>query len=182
MVLFTVPLAWSMAEVYGRGAVVRLQRDAMWAAVNVGARRAAAPNDLAGLAELSNGVAVGLYTPTGSKMAGEGPATSPVTALARDGGLHQEIESGHLAVVAPVMRGGQVVEAVRVWMPWDEVTDRRLRAWLVLVGLGALVLALAAVLAWHLARRVAVPLENLTELALWSWGWKRRNMPTTKFA
>ncbi|MCC9311016.1 HAMP domain-containing histidine kinase [Kitasatospora sp. RB6PN24] len=165
VLLFTVPLAWAMAEVYRRGAVVLLQRDAIWVAAKLGSRPTLGPEALAGLEELSHGVAVGLYTPVGRQVAGDGPPASPVAARAGDGGLHQGIEAGHLAVAAPVIRGRRVAVTVRVWMPWDSVTDRRTRAWLLLASLGTVVVALSAVLAWHLARRVAVPLERLTGIA-----------------
>ncbi|MCA1219858.1 sensor histidine kinase [Streptomyces sp. 8L] len=53
--------------------------------------------------------------------------------------------------------------AMRVWMPWDEITDRRSSTWLVLAVASTVIVALSALLARHLARRVAVPLERLTE-------------------
>lgn len=165
VLLFTLPLAWALAQVYRGNAVVRLQRDAMWVAVSVGARPRVGRGALAGLDELSRGVDVGLYTSAGRKIAGEGPMVSQVAGLARDGALHQAIEAGRLEVVAPVARGGQVAGAVRVWMPWDRVTDQWLGVWLLLAVLGALVVALSTLVAWHLARRVAVPLEQLTSIA-----------------
>jgi signal transduction histidine kinase len=165
VLLFTLPLAWAMAEVYRRGAVVMLQRDAVWVAAEVGARPASGAGSLAGLDELSHDVDVGLYAPDGRRIAGEGPAVSRVAEMVRRGGFHQGVEAGHLAVAAPVTRGGRVEAAVRVWMPWNVVTDRWQRACLLLAGLGSVVVALSAVLAWHLARRVAIPLERLTAVA-----------------
>lgn len=165
VLLFTLPLAWAMAEVYRRGAVVMLQRDAVWVAAEVGARPASGAGALAGLDELSHDVDVGLYAPDGRRIAGEGPAASRVAAMVRRGGFHQGVEAGHLAVAAPVTRGGRVEAAVRVWMPWNVVTDRWQRACLLLAGLGSVVVALSALLAWHLARRVAIPLERLTAVA-----------------
>jgi signal transduction histidine kinase len=165
VLLFTVPLAWAVAEVYRRGAVVLLQRDAISVAESLVARPGSVAGGLAGSAELPHGVDAGVYGPGGRRIAGEGPAASPVAGLARDGGLHQGIEVANLAVAAPVVRGGRVVAAVRVWVPWDSVTDRRMRAWLLLAGLGSVVVAWSGLPAWRLARRVAVPLERLTTVA-----------------
>lgn len=161
VLLFTVPLAWAMTQVYRQGAVVRLQRDAIWVAADLDSRAALGPASLSGLDELPRGVDVGLYTLDGRKISGEGPQDSQIAALSRDGTPHQGVELGHLAVVAPVSRSGRVVAVVRVWMPWDLVTDRWTRVWLVLVAVGAAVVVLSAVLAWHLARRVAAPLQWL---------------------
>ncbi|WP_194921738.1 sensor histidine kinase [Catenulispora rubra] len=165
VLLFTLPLAWALAEVYRSGAVVMLQRDAVWVAAEVGARPTSGAGALAGLDELSHDVDVGLYAPDGHRIAGEGPAASRVAAMVRRGGFHQGVEAGHLAVAAPVTRGGRVEAAVRVWMPWKVVTDRWQRACVLLAGLGSVVVALSALLAWHLARRVAIPLERLTTVA-----------------
>ncbi|MEZ0112120.1 signal transduction histidine kinase [Catenulispora sp. EB89] len=165
VLLFTLPLAWALAEVYRRGAVVMLQRDAVWVAAEVGARPTSGTGALAGLDELSHDVDVGLYAPDGHRIAGEGPASSLVAAMVRRGGFHQGVEAGHLAVAAPVTRGGRVEAAVRVWMPWNVVNDRWQRACLLLAGLGSVVVTLSALLAWHLARRVAIPLERLTTVA-----------------
>jgi len=60
VLLFTLPLAWALAEVYRSGAVVMLQRDAVWVAAEVGARPASGAVALAGLDELSHDVDVGL--------------------------------------------------------------------------------------------------------------------------
>ncbi|MEY9856064.1 signal transduction histidine kinase [Catenulispora sp. GAS73] len=165
VLLFTLPLAWALAEVYRSGAVVMLQRDAVWVAAEVGARPASGAGALAGLDELSHDVDVALYAPDGHRIAGEGPAVSRVAAMVRRGGFHQGVEAGHLVVAAPVTRGGRVEAAVRVWMPWHVVTDRWRRACLLLAGLGSVVVTLSALLAWHLARRVAIPLERLTTVA-----------------
>ncbi|WP_051450097.1 sensor histidine kinase [Actinospica robiniae] len=165
VVVFTLPLAWAVAEVYSRGAVVLLQRDAILVSADIAARPTSDPDALIGSDDPSRGVEVGLYSASGRKLAGVGPGRSPVSELSVDGRMHHGIETGHLAVVAPVIRSGRVVEIVRVWMPWDRVTDRRIRAWLVLAVLGSGVVVLSAGLAWHLARRVAAPLEELTAVA-----------------
>lgn len=50
-------------------------------------------------------------------------------------------------------------------MPWDQVTDQWMGVWLLIAMSGALVVALSALVAWQLARRVAIPLERLTVIA-----------------
>lgn len=165
VLVFSLPLGWALAQIYRGEAVAVLQRDTTWAAANLGAQTALNPAKAASFDELSPSVDVGLYTLTGRRISGEGPPTSQLAELAEDGALHQAVETGHLAVAAPVVRGGQVVATMRVWMPWDQVTDHWIQIWLLLAALGAAVVALSALVAWQLARRVATPLERLTVIA-----------------
>jgi signal transduction histidine kinase len=165
VLVFSLPLGWALAQVYRGEAVAVLQRDTTWAAADLGVKSALDPAAVEGFDELSPGVDVGLYTLVGRRISGEGPSTSQLAEQAGDGALHQAVETGHLAVVAPVVRGGRVVATLRVWMPWDQVTDRWMQVWLLLAALGTAVVALSALVAWQLARRMATPLERLTVIA-----------------
>lgn len=165
VMVFTLPLAWSMDRVYRGSAVARLERDAMWVAAGLPAGDGPGPVADRPVHRPARGTGEGLYTPSGRRLSGGGPARSRVAAQARDGSLHQGVEGPDLVVSVPVSRRGVVTAAVRVWMPWDVVSDRNSGTWLALTFAGAVVVALAALLAWHLARRVAVPLEQLTETA-----------------
>ncbi|WP_329372889.1 HAMP domain-containing histidine kinase [Streptomyces sp. NBC_00669] len=173
VMVFTLPLAVAVSRIYRDAAVARLQRDAVWAAADVSgdvsgdmsgreAERRIRPSGRRGP---SRGTDLAVYGPSGRRVWGSGPASSAITVLARDGQVHQGVERGRLEVAAPVLHDGAVMAVVRVWMPWDPVADSTLLAWLVLAALGAVVVALAALLAWRLARRIATPLERLTAAA-----------------
>jgi signal transduction histidine kinase len=166
VLVFTVPLAVAADRINRDAAVARLQRDAVWAAARLsGVGPGAGP--LSGFAGLrpARGVSLGVYATSGRLLSGSGPGASAVAGRTLDGALHQSVERGHLAVCAPVLRGGAVRAVVRAWVPWDPVADSTMAAWLVLAALGVVVVALSALPAWRLARRVATPLERLTESA-----------------
>ncbi|MCZ4102197.1 HAMP domain-containing histidine kinase [Streptomyces sp. So13.3] len=165
VLVFTVPLAIAVDRIYRDGAVACLERDAIWAAASLSGGTGGAPDRLVTLHPPSHGVHVGVYSPLGRRVHGSGPALSPGAASSRDGSLHRGVEGGNLAVFAPVVQGGTVREVVRAWMPWDPVADSTMLAWLLLAAVGAVVVALAALLAWRVAGRVATPLERLTASA-----------------
>ncbi|MCM2416735.1 HAMP domain-containing sensor histidine kinase [Streptomyces sp. RKAG293] len=165
VLVFTVPLAIAVSRIYRDGAVARLERDAIWTAAGLAGGAVGAPDSPTTLHHPSHGVDVGVYSPLGRRIYGRGPARSPGAAAARDGVLHRGVEGGNLVVSAPVFRGGAVREVVRAWMPWDPVADSTVLAWLLLAAIGAVVVALAALLAWRVAGRVAIPLERLTASA-----------------
>ncbi len=64
-------------------------------------------------------------------------------------------------VAVPSASGGRVHGAVRVSFAADQVDARVRRYWLVLVGIGLVVMAAVAAVGWLLARSVASPLERL---------------------
>jgi signal transduction histidine kinase len=159
VMVFTLPLAWSVDHVYRGSAIATLQRDAIWMAAGL------QPGTSPPRHRPAPGVNEAVYTPTGHRLRGSGPELSPVAAQAHDGALHQGVEGRDLAVSAPVTRRGVVTAAVRVCIPWDVISDRRSGTWLVLTVAAAVIIALSALLARHLASRVAVPLEQLTMTA-----------------
>jgi signal transduction histidine kinase len=165
VLVFTVPLAVAVDQMYREGAVARLQRDAIWAAAGLSGGAARAPTRPAELHPPWHGVGLGVYGTSGRLVYGSGPGASAVAGQALDGVLHQGVEDGHLAVSAPVLDNGAVRAVVRAWEPWDPVADSTMLAWLALAALGVIVVALSALLAWRLARRVATPLERLTATA-----------------
>jgi signal transduction histidine kinase len=165
LLLFAVPLAAAVANVYRDEAVTLLQRDAIRVAAVVPDDISITRDTVRLPADLAGGVTVGIYRTDGLRLSQHGPARSPVAASAADGRLHEAVESGQLAVAAPLPSDVSVSATVRVAMPYDRVLDRMLRGWLVMAGLAVLVVGLAALLARRQATRIAQPLEVLTDTA-----------------
>ncbi|WP_019629963.1 sensor histidine kinase [Actinomadura atramentaria] len=161
VVLLAVPLAVAVQLLYRAQAVATLERDA--------ARVAAVEPDGTGAAplprELSPHLTVGLYRPDGRRASGGGPRTSRVAAASADGRSHQADEAGALAVTAPVAVRGGPPEVVRVALPESAVRARTTRAWLLMGAFAAVIIGLAAGVAWKQSRRLARPLERLTRAA-----------------
>jgi signal transduction histidine kinase len=70
-----------------------------------------------------------------------------------------------LYVAEPVASGGEVHGAVRVTYPLSFVSDRVRRNWLLLAGIGGVVLAVVFLVSWWLARSVTRPLADLERAA-----------------
>ena len=71
-----------------------------------------------------------------------------------------------LFVTVPVDPGGQVIGAVRVTYPSSVVDARIRRSWLVLAGVGALILGSVAFVSLLLARSIARPLQAIQDAAV----------------
>ncbi len=77
-----------------------------------------------------------------------------------------ETAGGALAFAAvPVSFDGEVIGAVRITYPASRIDERIRAAWWRLVGLGAVVLAAAAVVGWFIARSVTEPVRVLADAA-----------------
>jgi signal transduction histidine kinase len=165
VVLLAVPLAIAIREMYLNAEVAQLQRDATQVAAVV-------PEDVVtrGRAvrlpwHLPTDLTIGVYTAAGVLVREHGPGASWLAAQAGDGRGHVAVEGPDLAVSAPVPADRGVAATVRVAVPADVVTDRTTGAWLAMAVLGAAVVGIAVLLARRQARRIALPLERLTESA-----------------
>ncbi|MET8002678.1 sensor histidine kinase [Nonomuraea glycinis] len=163
VVLFTVPLAFAVNLLYRDEAVAALQRDATWIAATI-------PDDARGdparplrlPVNTSNALAVGIYTPSGARLVGAGPARSHFVTGAK---ARESVEDGFLTVVAPVPSDESTSMIVRVATPYERVEQRVHQAWLLMSALGLVVIALAAAVAVRQSKRLAAPLERLTAAA-----------------
>ncbi|MEW6582985.1 MAG: ATP-binding protein [Actinomycetota bacterium] len=108
---------------------------------------------------------------TGSGAAGRSFASRPEVARALDGRVatgtrHSDTLATNLLYVAvPVASGGAVHGAVRITYPMSEVDGRVHRYWLILVAIGAVVLAAAAAVGVRFARSIAGPLARVEQAA-----------------
>ena len=161
VLLLGVPLAVAVARVVESEALSALQTDAVRVV-------AAVPDEVfggspvAGLPTLASGAGVGLYGPDGRRLAGVGPARSPLALAAADGTEHSGHENGELAVVTPVLSDAVVTGSVRASRPTSQVLADTVAGWAALLGLTVAVLMVAALLARRSARTLAAPFEQLT--------------------
>ncbi|MGI5200460.1 ATP-binding protein [Spirillospora sp. CA-108201] len=165
IVLFALPLAAAVQRLYRDETVTGLERDATRIAAAVPDDVARDPQALRRPAGLSPHLTVGLYGLDGSRLTGAGPARSLLAAQGGDGRVHDRVESGQMAVSAPVPSDEGVSAIVRVSAPYVLTTDRVERTLLAMAGLAVLIIGCAALLARYLARRLATPLERLTDAA-----------------
>jgi signal transduction histidine kinase len=109
---------------------------------------------------------VGVYNAAGRLAAGTGPAgAEPTLTRALTGVLAEETGRGGMLVAVPVREDEHVLGLVRVRTSTAEVDRRTWLAWAVMLGLGLLALAAAALLARRQAGRLASPLIRLSDTA-----------------
>ncbi len=163
VVAFGLPLALAMQRLYANQALLRLEREAARAVVEVPASFAAT-TDPVELPEPEPGTTLGLYGVDGSRILGDGPrrADGP-TRAALAGSLNDGRAEGELVVAAPVASEEEVVAVVRAATPASEVQRRVAVAWAAMAALGGIIVAAAAIGARLLATRLATPVIQLAE-------------------
>ncbi|MBK3623671.1 HAMP domain-containing histidine kinase [Streptomyces sp. MBT49] len=161
VVLLAVPLALAI-----RSSLYADQRDTLERSALAGAVRVSpdyATGDPAELPRPPVGGRLGLYDPQSRLRAGSGPRSgdAPVRRA-----LHGEAvrgrSGGDLVVTVPVSHAEKVIGVVRVSSPLASMRDRVLVAWAILLGVAALALTVAVVVARRQARSLAAPLEDLS--------------------
>ena len=159
VVLFALPLAVAVRDLYRSEAITALQEKAARAAVMV-------PDNLSissgqDLTDTPSPSGIGVYDRAGHLLAGDGPDWSRLATA----GVSQSrvgVEGGYLAVIAPIPSDQKVVGTVRAAIPDSEVTGRVYRAWGAMALFAAIAIGLAALIARRQALRLAAPLEQLT--------------------
>lgn len=108
-----------------------------------------------------------VYDSRGDRVAGAGPprADAVVRSTLRSGRPADLAEGGELRAAAPVLARERVLGAIRATRDQGAVARRTRRAWLLLAGIGAGAVLLAAAAALVLGRRLARPLERLSVAA-----------------
>jgi len=165
VVLFAVPLGFTLANLYREQEVVRLERAAAEVSETIPASfpRAADPVELPRL----DGRRVTLYDRSADRVAGPGPTKGDaVVGQALRGDVRDAQVGNSLVVGSPVTRGKRVVGALRIETPSSTVTHRTWNAILVMTGIAALVIAISAAIATWEARRLTRPVERLARDAV----------------
>jgi signal transduction histidine kinase len=161
LVAFGVPLGAAVARLVRQQAVLRLEREASRASVEVSVPLDAG-SDPSDLPRPDKGTSLALYDGLGVKVFGSGPASEdPVTAHAASGMVADGTVGDELVVAVPLVFNEEVVATVRASTPSSRV-DR-----LVWLAIGAVVvvalavLGVSAVIAGIVASRLAAPVTAL---------------------
>jgi signal transduction histidine kinase len=167
VVAFGVPLGLALASVERDRFVLRLESEASRIIAVVPDERllstgTGAPALPAGPSYEDQRMAVGLYSSSGARLTGTGPAHSTLAIVAtRSGGERVGVEHGDLAVSLSLLADRPSRAAVRVAVPQAAVNEETWENSWAMAALAAVVLILAWVAASVLGRRVNRPLEAL---------------------
>lgn len=164
LLLFGLPLAIVLDRLSTSQALTGLQRDATRgvAAVPDNILEAGTPVTVP---SGTDDFQLAVYDAQGARVAGSGPARSPLAGRAADGHEHDGHDGPDLAVVVPVLSDTTVAGSVRAAVPLARLQAQSYRMWGLLAALALLVIGVAVVLARRSAIRISRPFERLTVAA-----------------
>ena len=163
--LFGVPLAAGVLKYAKSDERTKLLRvaDAAAAAVTADVLRGNMPTDLR---DPKDGTQLAVYVDRGLLILGAGPQGGDLPVYRA---LHGEIKNadvnGDLVVAVPVTHDSDVIGAVRAASPLRTVYRMVGLVWLAMLGLGGLAVGTVWLVARRQARRLAEPLEKLSDAA-----------------
>jgi signal transduction histidine kinase len=163
--LFGVPLAGGALKYVKSNERTRLLlgADAAAAAVSADVLRGKMPTDLR---DPNDGTHLAVYVDRGLLILGTGPEGGDQAVY---DALHGEISNkdlnGELVVAVPVTHDTDVIGAVRAASPLSAVYRQVALMWLAMLGLGGLAIGTVWLIARRQARRLARPLEELSDAA-----------------
>jgi signal transduction histidine kinase len=161
LVLFLVPLAITVFNLFLADAQTNLERDALQAAIVVDP--SFSRSDRTELPNPPAGDQLGLYDASGSLTVGTGPHTADETVRqALAGQSTRSNNGGWIVAVVPISSSESVTGAVRAAAPLAAVWQRTLIVWLILALAATAALAVGIIAARSLARRITLPIERLT--------------------
>lgn len=164
---FGVPLAVALTRLENQRVVLSLEREASHVIATVpdealSAEAAGERTPLPHFVTHRGGMLIGIYAASGARLAGAGPATSPLAARAT--GLGHDVsgtEAGQLVAALSLRADRPSTAAVRVAIAGGDVHEDALAGGLAMLGLGVAILAVAGLGSFLLARRLTRPLERL---------------------
>lgn len=166
IVLFGVPLAIVIERFVDEDATQRLERQAVSAARDV-PHNFGSSDDPVELPAGSDQVRFALYDAAGDLVVGDGPPRADAAAQrALANRVTDAEQSGTRIVAVPVSADERVIGAIRAQQPTSASTARTWRYIALLGGLAVGVLAVGAVIADAVARRLARPVRHLSVAAV----------------
>jgi signal transduction histidine kinase len=114
-----------------------------------------------------DGTRFGVYVERGLRIIGEGPqgGDEPVYHALHDGRITTGNFNGDLVVAVPITNDSNLIGAVRAAFPRATVYQQVALVWLGMLGLAGLAISMVWLVARRQARRLARPLEELSEAA-----------------
>jgi signal transduction histidine kinase len=161
--LFGLPLAVGVARYAMLHEESNLVRVADAASVTVAADLNA--GDMPSLPHGGGRTALAVYDDHGTLVTGDGPRGDPLIRQALTGTIATGDEGDDLAVAVPVTHETDVIGAVRAASPRSAVIAELTVGWIVMALLAVLAVGVAWLLARRQARRLALPLEQLSAIA-----------------
>ncbi|MGH3535294.1 MAG: sensor histidine kinase, partial [Pseudonocardiaceae bacterium] len=132
-------------------------------AVSADVLRGKMPTDLR---DPNDGTHLAVYVDRGLRILGTGPeGGDPAVYAALHGEISNKDLNGELVVAVPVTHDTDVIGAVRAASPVMDVYRWVALVWLAMLGLGGLAIGMVWLVARRQARRLASPLEELSEAA-----------------
>lgn len=163
--LFGLPLAYAVHRIYFDDEHGEVER----AALRVALHAAATLPDTASALPTpyrQDGVILGLYDAGGRRLAGLGADIGDAAVQdARAGTVIDRTIGAELVVAVPVYDGDRIVAVARAASPRTNVERRVVETWGLMLGLAALAAGCASALAARQARRLALPLIHLEQVA-----------------
>ncbi|MDQ6696239.1 MAG: HAMP domain-containing histidine kinase [Actinomycetota bacterium] len=152
---FGIPLGAVIQRLYIKEELVKLEREATAATIEVPKSFGGEPVELP---RVRNGSLLALYLPSGRRIAGRGPVRADaVVRTAAHGQVADARHHGAFVVAVPVTSSERVIAVMRASRAESTIATRAWKAWAAMAALGAGVVALAALGAFLLARRLTRP-------------------------
>lgn len=168
---FVIPLCLLVRSTAAERAVAEADQEARNEAVLVSSLgdRAALADALANAAGRSDAVttvvlADGTQLPTRDRTSGDSALTGAVLERARSGAAFTQRTDAGTRIVVPVVTA-RGTDVVHTWLPAAAMYGGVVQAWLLIALLGALLLAVALVVADQLGRRVSTPVIRVARVA-----------------
>lgn len=159
---FGAPLAIAVRQVEHDDQVATLQRQAARTAAELPPQLHGKDKVEVPRARVRGDVEFAVYDATGRRLTGHGPASpDKVVKAALNGRLADFAEARQISVGWPLTSNERTYGAVRAAVPESGVEQRVRSTWLLMAFFGLAVVALAALLAWRQARRLAGPVDAL---------------------
>jgi signal transduction histidine kinase len=163
LVMLGVPLALAIGHLYHSQAVTQLQKEATLAAGALPDTGLKGSDPVEPPEDISRTTILGYYAPNGHLVSGVGPPTADAITLgALDRNIGEATARGQLIVSVPITAGEVVNGAVRASTPLSGLHRRVHRTWAAIAALGGAALAVAALIGWVQARRLATPVTELS--------------------
>jgi signal transduction histidine kinase len=160
IVLFGVPLAVAAVELVHANLVNELERTALSASGQV--NPTLGEGDALELPAPPGGGQLGVYGPSGHRVAGTGPVTADLAVTTALSGATRDHQSeGRVVVAVPVRDAERVVGALRVASAPGAAGIRIAQVVGAMLGGASVAVTVAWVVAWHAGRRLAAPLEQI---------------------